>query len=65
MRKPRRRITSLAIYAALSSSSNGFGLATAAELQVETLAARMEEEAVALGTQLIGPMQFGAWAVKP
>ena len=42
-----------------------FGLATAAELQVETLAARLEEEAVALGSQLIGPTQFGAWAVKP
>ena len=42
-----------------------FGLATAAELQIETLAARMEEEAVALGSQLIGPTQFGAWAVKP
>jgi hypothetical protein len=42
-----------------------FGLATAAELQIETLAARMEEEAVALGSQLIGPIQFGAWAVKP
>ena len=42
-----------------------FGLATAAELQVETLAARLEEEGVALGAQLIGPTQFGAWAVKP
>jgi ubiquinone/menaquinone biosynthesis C-methylase UbiE len=42
-----------------------FGLATAAELEVETLAARMEREAVSLGAQLIGPTQFGAWAVKP
>jgi ubiquinone/menaquinone biosynthesis C-methylase UbiE len=42
-----------------------FGLATAAELEVETLAARMEEEAVALGAQLIGPTQFGAWTPKP
>jgi hypothetical protein len=24
----------------------------------------MEEESVALGAQLIGPTQFGAWAVK-
>ena len=41
-----------------------FGLATAAELQIDTLAARMEQESVALGAQLIGPTQFGAWAVK-
>ncbi|MCU1335847.1 MAG: hypothetical protein JWO19_1428 [Bryobacterales bacterium] len=41
------------------------GLSTAAELQIETLAARMEAEAVALGAQLIGPTQFGAWVVKP
>jgi ubiquinone/menaquinone biosynthesis C-methylase UbiE len=42
-----------------------FGLATAAELQIETLAARMEQEATALGAQLIGPTQFGAWVIKP
>jgi ubiquinone/menaquinone biosynthesis C-methylase UbiE len=42
-----------------------FGLATAAELEVETLASRMEAEAVALGAQLIGPTQFGAWVLKP
>ncbi|HEY2842541.1 MAG TPA: hypothetical protein VGJ09_02780, partial [Bryobacteraceae bacterium] len=42
-----------------------FGLATAAELQIDTLAARMEAEGVALGAQLIGPTQFGAWAMKP
>jgi ubiquinone/menaquinone biosynthesis C-methylase UbiE len=42
-----------------------FGLATAEDLQIETLAARMEEEATALGAQLIGPTQFGAWAIKP
>jgi ubiquinone/menaquinone biosynthesis C-methylase UbiE len=41
-----------------------FGLATAAELQIDTLAARMEQESVALGAQLIGPTQFGAWTVK-
>ena len=30
-----------------------------------TLAARMEEEAVRLGSQLLAPAQFGAWARKP
>ena len=38
-----------------------FGLARADELQLETLEARMETEAVKLGSQLIGPLQFGAW----
>ena len=42
-----------------------FGLATADELQIDTLAQRMEAEAVALGSQVVGPMQFGAWATKP
>jgi len=41
-----------------------FGLATAAELQVETLAQRMEAEALELGTQILGPVQFGAWTRK-
>jgi SAM-dependent methyltransferase len=39
-----------------------FGLATADELQLDTLVARMEAEAVNLKAQLIGPLQFGAWA---
>jgi ubiquinone/menaquinone biosynthesis C-methylase UbiE len=39
-----------------------FGLATAHELQLDTLVARMEAEAVDLKAQLIGPLQFGAWA---
>jgi len=38
-----------------------FGLATAAEIDIDTLAARLEAEAVALGSQLRGPLQFGAW----
>ena len=41
-----------------------FGLGTAADLQVDTLAARLEKESVDLGAQLIGPTQFGAWAIK-
>lgn len=39
-----------------------FGLASADELQLDTLMARMEAEAVNLKAQLIGPLQFGAWA---
>jgi ubiquinone/menaquinone biosynthesis C-methylase UbiE len=42
-----------------------FGLASADELQLDTLVARMETEAVSLHTQLNGPLQFGAWARKP
>jgi len=38
-----------------------FGLASADELELDTLVARMEAEAVARQTQLIGPLQFGAW----
>ena len=41
-----------------------FGLATAHKLQLDTLVARMEAEAVNLKAQLIGPLQFGAWARK-
>jgi ubiquinone/menaquinone biosynthesis C-methylase UbiE len=41
------------------------GLATAEEIQVDTLAERMEAEAMKLGTQLLGPVQFGAWIRKP
>ena len=37
------------------------GLATAEELDVETLAQRMEDETTAIGCQLLGPPQFGAW----
>jgi hypothetical protein len=38
-----------------------FGLASADELDLDTLVARMEAEAVTLRAQLIGPLQFGAW----
>ena len=31
----------------------------------ETLAKRLEEEAVASGSQILGPIQFGAWTRKP
>lgn len=37
------------------------GLATADEVKIETLAERLEEEGTRLGTQIIGPTQFGAW----
>jgi hypothetical protein len=30
-----------------------------------TLAGRMEEEAVSLGSQMLAPAQFGAWTRKP
>lgn len=38
-----------------------FGLASANELELDTLIARMETEAVTLHTQVVGPLQFGAW----
>lgn len=42
-----------------------YGLATADELQIETLATRLEAEAVSLGCQLAGPLQVGAWVLLP
>lgn len=42
-----------------------FGLANASELALDTLAARMEAEAVASQSQISGPLQFGAWSRKP
>ena len=42
-----------------------FGLGSAEELDLDTLVARMEAEAVALRTQLLGPLQFGAWTRNP
>jgi ubiquinone/menaquinone biosynthesis C-methylase UbiE len=41
------------------------GLTTADELQVDTLAARLEAEAVGLGCQVMAAIQFGAWATRP
>ncbi len=41
----------------------GLGIALPEDFHpLETLAARMEEEAVRLGSQLLAPTQFGAWA---
>jgi len=42
-----------------------FGLASAEELELDTLVARMEIEAVNLQAQLIGPLQFGACTRNP
>jgi len=42
-----------------------FGLASAAELDLDTLMSRMETEAATLHPQLIGPLQFGAWTKNP
>jgi ubiquinone/menaquinone biosynthesis C-methylase UbiE len=41
-----------------------FGLASADEIDIDTLAQRMEDEAVALHSQILGPLQFGAWTKK-
>jgi len=41
-----------------------FNLATAEEIQIDTLAKRLEAEVVALCVRLIGPIQFGAWIRK-
>jgi ubiquinone/menaquinone biosynthesis C-methylase UbiE len=42
-----------------------FGLATAEELLVETLAQRIEQEALRQPIQMLGPLQFGAWSRTP
>ena len=42
-----------------------FGLASAAELQLDTLVARMEAEARASQSQIVGPLQFAGWSRKP
>jgi ubiquinone/menaquinone biosynthesis C-methylase UbiE len=42
-----------------------FNLATAEEIDIDTLASRLEAEAVAARVQLIGSTQFGAWIRKP
>ena len=41
------------------------GLAEETELEMETLRARLEAESSGMGCQLIGPVQYAAWAVKP
>jgi ubiquinone/menaquinone biosynthesis C-methylase UbiE len=42
-----------------------FGLATAADLDLDTLVARMDAEALVRPTQIMGPLQLGAWIRKP
>ena len=42
-----------------------FGLATAGELDLDTLVARMNAEAITHQSQSAGPLQFGAWSRKP
>ena len=49
----------------LVPSIERFNLARAEELDVDTLVARMEAEAVVRQCQLMGPLQFGAWARIP
>jgi SAM-dependent methyltransferase len=49
----------------LRPSIEQFGLATASELDLDTLVARMETEALARQTQLVGPLQYGAWIRNP
>jgi hypothetical protein len=41
------------------------GIVTAKELDVDTLAKRLEAEAIAMGSQLAGPLQVGAWVNVP
>jgi len=40
------------------------GIVTAEELDIDTLAGRIEDEAVQLQSLMLGPIQFGAWARK-
>ena len=42
-----------------------FGLSGANELDLDTLLARMETEAVARQAQLLGPLQLAAWTRIP
>jgi hypothetical protein len=42
-----------------------FGLATEEEIGIDTLAQRLEDEAVAADSQILGPIQFGAWIIRP
>jgi hypothetical protein len=41
------------------------GLASAQNLQIEILAQRIEHDAIQHSSELIGTLQFGAWAKKP
>ena len=47
-----------------ATAQKQFNLASADELDVETLVARMETEFLACHRQLIGPLQFGDWTRK-
>jgi SAM-dependent methyltransferase len=49
----------------LSPALKQVGLVNENELDVDTLAARLEAESVSRGCQLAGPIQFGAWVRKP
>jgi ubiquinone/menaquinone biosynthesis C-methylase UbiE len=42
-----------------------FNLASTEEIQIDTLASRLETEVISQRIQLIGPTQFGAWIRKP
>ncbi len=42
-----------------------FGLANTGELAIDTLVARMDAEAAVFRSQILGPLQFGAWSRKP
>jgi hypothetical protein len=41
------------------------GMASAAEVEVDTLAARLREEVVAADATVVPPPLIGAWARKP
>jgi hypothetical protein len=52
--------------ASVAPRLTGLGLELPSELTpLETLAARLEEEAVREGAQLVASHQYGAWARKP
>jgi ubiquinone/menaquinone biosynthesis C-methylase UbiE len=42
-----------------------FGVATEEEIGIDTLAQRLEGEAVAAHSQILSPIQFGAWTIRP
>ncbi|MCA9688749.1 MAG: methyltransferase domain-containing protein [Myxococcales bacterium] len=62
---PRTRHPTAMIVRAMLPRIVAHGVATAAELEVETLAERLAEERARTGATYVGDMVFGAWARRP
>lgn len=57
-------IQTVCCFAYIVLSMGRVGMATAKEVDIETLPDRMREEAVTLKTTLIAPLFIGAWVRK-